>query len=95
MRNDAKILVTGAGGQLGQELKELSPLHPDFQFFFLSKSELNITDDENIRRTLRSVKPEFVINCAAYTAVDRAESEAEQAFAINAAAVKNLAWASK
>ncbi|MBD0332597.1 MAG: dTDP-4-dehydrorhamnose reductase, partial [Chitinophagaceae bacterium] len=82
-------------GQLGQELKELSPLHPDFQFFFLSRSELDITDDENIRRTLRSIKPEFVINCAAYTAVDRAEREAEQAFAINAAAVKNLAWASK
>ena len=86
-----KILVTGANGQLGQELKELSAHYQDYKFYFFDKHQLNITDAKAVEILLRELQPHVVINCAAYTAVDKAESESELAYSINAEAVAILA----
>ena len=85
------ILITGSAGQLGSELKELSPLHSSLEFVFLSRTELSLSDDQGIEKTIEKYAPSFVINCAAYTAVDKAESEKEDAFQINATAVGVMA----
>lgn len=89
------ILVTGSNGQLGSELKELSPLFPQYRFSFFSRNELAIENAEEVERAFALVRPQYVINCAAYTAVDKAESEKEQALAVNATAVGHLAGAAK
>jgi dTDP-4-dehydrorhamnose reductase len=88
-----KILVTGAGGQLGSELRKLSTDKP-FEFIFTDVNELDITDIQACTAFFDKVRPHFVINCAAYTAVDRAESEKALAWKINVDAVKNLVTAS-
>ncbi|MDR1593744.1 MAG: dTDP-4-dehydrorhamnose reductase [Prevotellaceae bacterium] len=84
-----KILVTGAKGQLGSELKKLSK-DAKFDFVFTDVDELDITDIQACATFFDEVKPDFVINCAAYTAVDKAESEKRLAWKINVDAVKNL-----
>lgn len=89
------IVVTGAGGQLGMELRELSVSYPQYNFVFLSHHELAIEDADAIDLFFRTNQPKYCINCAAYTAVDKAESEKEQAFLINARAVGSLAAACK
>lgn len=89
------ILVTGSNGQLGSELKELAPSHPQFKFVFLTRAELAVEDAEAVKKIVAQAKPDFVINCAAYTAVDKAESEKGAALAVNAIAVGILARASK
>lgn len=89
------ILVTGSHGQLGSELKELAPSYPQYKFVFFSRTELSIDNGEEIERAFALIRPSFVINCAAYTAVDKAETEKEQALAANAAAVGLLAKAAK
>jgi dTDP-4-dehydrorhamnose reductase len=89
------ILVTGSTGQLGSELKELAPAYPQYKFVFLSRTELSIDNAEEIEKAFAFIRPQYVINCAAYTAVDKAESEREQALAINAAAVGLLAKAAR
>ncbi len=86
-----KILVTGANGQLGRELKQLAPSVPHFDFIFLSKEELPIHDVELVKVYFQKNHPQYLINCAAYTAVDKAESEKELAFQINGEAVGVLA----
>ncbi len=84
-----KILLTGSGGQLGWELAHaLSPLGEMVAF---NHAGLDLADPDRIRSTLRELKPEVLVNAAAYTAVDRAESEPEAAFAINARAPGILA----
>jgi dTDP-4-dehydrorhamnose reductase len=85
-----KILVTGANGQLGSELKKLSKAE-QFEFIFTDVNELDITDTEACTTFFDEVKPSFVINCAAYTAVDKAESDRELAWKVNVDAVRNLA----
>ena len=85
------ILVTGSSGQLGSELKELAPFHPHFEFVFLTRNELPLTEPASIKKIVSVYKPNFVINCAAYTAVDKAESEKEEAFTVNAKSVGQLA----
>ncbi len=86
-----KILVTGANGQLGKELRALADSFPGYDFLFLSREDLPIHHFELVRNTFAAFKPDYCINCAAYTAVDRAESEKELAFIINGEAVGILA----
>ena len=85
-----KYLITGAGGQLGSELQE-SELFNQPGSLFLTSSELDITDFDKTKSILKDQKPDIIINCAAYTAVDRAVDEPEKAFLVNSKAVKNLA----
>ena len=90
-----KILVTGANGQLGMELQRLASQQAPYDFIFLSRSELAIEQPESAKRLFQLHRPDFCVNCAAYTAVDKAESEKENAFLINGDAVGALAAASK
>ena len=69
------VLVTGSNGQLGSELQELAPTYPDFTFIFLTRNELPLINVSAIKEIVASHNPQFVVNCAAYTAVDKAESE--------------------
>ena len=85
------VLVTGANGQLGNELQVLAPRFTDFVFLFVSKEALNIADFAAVENYFTAHSIDYCINCAAYTAVDKAESEKKQAFLINADAVGNLA----
>lgn len=86
-----KILVTGSNGQLGKELKRLSPLFPQFEFIFLSREDLPIHHFELLRNFFKGYQPQYLINCAAYTAVDKAEMEKELAFQVNAESVGVMA----
>lgn len=86
-----KILVTGANGQLGKELRVLSKFFSEYEFLFLSREDLPIHHYELVRNTFAAFKPDYCINCAAYTKVDKAESERELAFIINAESVGILA----
>jgi dTDP-4-dehydrorhamnose reductase len=108
MMERTKIIVTGAGGQLGKELQMAAgafstaglPLSPQdslssFDFIFLSKEDLPIQDAEQTLRFFERTKPDYCINCAAYTAVDKAETEKDLAFAVNGEAVGSLAAACK
>jgi dTDP-4-dehydrorhamnose reductase len=90
-----KILVTGAYGQLGNELKELSVNYQDWQFLITDLDSLDITNEQEVDVFFRENKPDFVVNCAAYTAVDKAESDAETAHKVNALAPEILAGAAK
>jgi dTDP-4-dehydrorhamnose reductase len=86
-----KILVTGANGQLGKELRALASSFSDYEFLFLSRQDLPIHHYELVRNTFAAFKPDYCINCAAYTAVDKAETEKDLAFIINAESVGILA----
>ena len=85
------ILVTGGNGQLGSELKELAPNFPDYNFLFTDVSDLNITAHDEVRAFIERNNINVIINCAAYTAVDKAESEPKLSDAINNLAVANFA----
>ena len=85
------VLVTGANGQLGQAIQSIVGKYPSIDFVFCASSELNITDKSNCETVFEKYKPNFCINAAAYTAVDKAESEPEKAFAINVTGAQNLA----
>lgn len=87
------VLVTGASGQLGQSLQSISENYPEMDFIFASSSDLDITDTEKTIAFFRKTKPAYCINTAAYTAVDKAESESEKAFQINVKGSQNLAEA--
>lgn len=89
-----KILVTGAYGQLGNELKILSADYPEWQFLFTDADTLDITNDFSVHSFFERNKPEVVINCAAYTAVDKAETDIETAEKVNSLAPGILAKAS-
>jgi dTDP-4-dehydrorhamnose reductase len=86
-----KILVTGANGQLGKELKELASSYPQFEFIFLSKTDLPVHHFEMVRDYFKVYQPAYFINCAAYTAVDRAEEEKDLAMQVNTEAPGVLA----
>ena len=88
-----RILITGALGQLGSELKLLSGLLSEVEFIYTDYSELDITNVDAVSSYFNEYKPEFIVNCAAYTAVDKAENEPDKAELLNAAAVKNIAQA--
>jgi dTDP-4-dehydrorhamnose reductase len=84
------ILVTGSGGQLGMEIWKLSEQYPSYKFLFTTREDLPIEDYKFVKIFFVNHQIDFCINCAAYTAVDKAESEAEKAFLINATAAGNL-----
>ena len=84
------ILVTGANGQLGSELRQLSNVATGFAFTFVTRDELDLSDSEAIQAWLSDKTYDVIINCAAYTAVDKAEAEPELARAINATAIESL-----
>ena len=88
------IIVTGANGQLGREIRDLEKAYPSIRFYFFSREELNIGDDAQVEKIFTEIQPRFCVNCAAYTAVDKAESETEKAFLINALGAQNLAESS-
>jgi dTDP-4-dehydrorhamnose reductase len=79
-----RILVTGASGQVGQELQYWATQFPQFEFLFADRTTLDITDVEAIEDFLHSNHVHYALNCAAYTSVDKAETEREQALQINA-----------
>ena len=85
------VLVTGANGQLGQAIRFISEKYAEIEFKFCSSSDLDITSKENCHLVFTKFKPDYCINTAAYTAVDKAESEQEKAHLINVIGVKNLA----
>lgn len=89
--SSTKILVTGSNGQLGSELKELASIYPQFQFNFFDRQQLPINDGAAVEKIFEELQPAYLINCAAYTAVDKAESEKEIATEINGVAIGFLA----
>ncbi|MHC6201262.1 dTDP-4-dehydrorhamnose reductase [Elizabethkingia miricola] len=89
-----KILVTGGNGQLGNCLKKLEEQYSDYEFLFTSSSELDITNEDSVKKIFEDFQPQYCINASAYTAVDLAETEKEKAYAVNAYGVENLAKAS-
>ncbi len=78
-----KILITGSEGQLGRSLKKISSLYPDFYFYFTDVNEMDITNDISVRKVFNELQPHYCINSAAYTAVDKAESDRELCYKIN------------
>jgi dTDP-4-dehydrorhamnose reductase len=86
-----KILVTGSNGQLGMELQQLAPSYPGFEFIFTTRQELPLDNAEAIDNLISLNQPQYLINCAAYTAVDKAESEKELAYRVNAEAAGIIA----
>jgi dTDP-4-dehydrorhamnose reductase len=87
----AIILVTGANGQLGNELKVASRKYFGYDFIFTDIDDLDITDPAKTSEFIHKKKPEWIINCAAYTQVDNAENDHDAAMLVNITAVKNIA----
>ena len=88
------ILVTGSMGQLGSEIKELSSNY-NYNFFFTTRDDIDITSKESIKEFCQTNSINVIINCAAYTAVDKAESDMENADLVNRKAVKKLSIIAK
>ena len=88
------ILVTGANGQLGNEMRRLGAVSPN-NYIFTDVAELDITDASTVLATVKENTVEIIVNCAAYTNVDKAESDEATAELINSTAVRNLAVAMK
>ena len=91
-----KILVTGANGQLGCEFRLLSEIHNKFNWIFTDIDELDLMDFNNLYDNLYKINPDIIINCAAYTNVDKAELEEELVNLLNVKSVDFLSkWTSK
>lgn len=86
-----KILVTGATGQVGSELKVLAPRYSQLDWVFADRSVLDLSDLKAISKVLDEIQPQIIINCAAYTAVDKAETETDLADILNHQVVAVLA----
>ena len=89
-----RILITGANGQLGNEMRRLGAVSPN-EYLFTDVAELDITDKEAVIEYVKENKVDIIVNCAAYTNVDKAEDDEATAELINATAVRNLAEAMK
>ena len=89
-----RILVTGANGQLGSEMRKLGAVSPN-EYIFTDVAELDITDKSAVMTFVEQSKIDVIVNCAAYTNVDKAEDDEATAELINATAVRNLAEAAK
>lgn len=86
-----KILVTGATGQLGSELKVLSVNYPQFEWFFADRTQVSLDKINLLGEQLKNIQPNIILNCGAYTAVDKAETENELADIVNHQSVSILA----
>jgi len=84
------VLITGANGQLGSELKRLSEKEPELNFCFTDIEELDITSVEALKNFLDGNPQDYILNCAAYTAVDQAETDEEGAYELNLKAVQGI-----
>ena len=85
------IAVTGKNGQLGSELYKLHPAYTNYDWQFTDSRELDLKNPDAITAWFEKIKPDYFVNCAAYTAVDKAEEDKENAYAVNATAVKVIA----
>ena len=85
------ILVTGANGQLGWELGQLASNYPAFKFVLVDRSQLDLAFPESFEKIIQTIAPDCIINTAAYTAVDKSETEKELSYTVNATAVETLA----
>ncbi len=88
-----KVMITGTDGQLGFELKRTVPA--DVIVLALARADLDITSRDSVFACIEKEKPAVIINCAAYTAVDKAESETEKAYAVNQTGPRHLAEAAR
>jgi len=88
-----RIVVTGAGGQLGQELQHLR--YEDVEIVGLDRALMDITDERNCMDTIERLRPNAIIHAAAYTAVDRAESDPDNAWLVNVEGTRNVARAAE
>ena len=88
------VLVTGAKGQLGSDLVLLLKLS-GYKVFGMGKSELDITNEEEVNKVVSFIKPDIIVHCAAYTQVDKAESDPDAAFLINGMGTRNIAIAAE
>lgn len=86
----AVILVTGASGQLGNELKVSSKNYFGYEYIFTDNDKLNITSEQEVKEFIHKNKPDWIVNCAAYNFVEKAETESDTAMQINATGVRNL-----
>ncbi|MCX6248831.1 MAG: dTDP-4-dehydrorhamnose reductase [Bacteroidetes bacterium] len=86
-----KILVTGGDGQLGSSLKKLAGDYPEYVFKFIDLKDLDLTDFPKVYSFIEAFRPEILVNCAAYTAVDKAESDPDAAMSVNADVPGDLA----
>src|SRR5690349_19533118 len=86
-----KIIIVGSKGQLGNEFQALKETYNNFEFYFFDKEEMDIVNEKEVIEVVGAIKPDYLVNCAAYTAVDRAEEDSATAYAINADAVRCLA----
>ena len=91
MGKKIKILITGSSGQLGQSFMSLSKMFPIYDFLFFNKKSLDISDFDFVKSKIESLKPEIIINCAAYTDVNNAENDKSISQLVNYKAVKNIA----
>jgi dTDP-4-dehydrorhamnose reductase len=91
----ATIVITGAKGQLGNELNVVSKNFYGYSFIFTDIDTLDITNPDQTSEFIKNSKPDWIVNCAAYNLVDKAETEPDQALLINGTAVKNITEAIK
>jgi dTDP-4-dehydrorhamnose reductase len=89
------ILVTGGKGQLASSIRAIADQYPTVNFIFVDRNELDITNAQHVLEYFKNSQIDWCINCAAYTAVDRAEEEIEKAQRVNVIGARNLAQASK
>lgn len=85
------ILVTGSNGQLGNEMRQIAKSYSQFNYIYTDIEELDICNKTNLDDFVKLNKVDFIVNCAAYTAVDKAENDTELCYKINFEAVKNIA----
>jgi dTDP-4-dehydrorhamnose reductase len=90
-----KVLVSGANGQLGWEIAQAAKMFPNFEFVFVDRNAMDLSNPNELSGIIELFSPDAIINTAAYTAVDKAESENELAYTINATAVATLAKIAK
>ena len=89
------VLITGANGQLGNEMRVVAKQYTEVDFVFTDVEELNICNADEVDSFVKNLLPDYIVNCAAYTAVDKAETDIDLCRAINCDAVKNLGIAAQ